>query len=255
MTPSFSVVVPFFNEEANVLGLLSEIDVAMTALGGQWELIMVDDASTDGTRALIASAAADRPTWHPLTHTRNQGQAAALDTGLRHSRGEIIVTMDGDGQNDPADIGALVELLSGADMVVGIRASRQDSWLRRAMSRLANRVRGKLLGDELRDSGCALKVFRREIIESFLPIKTLYSFMPAFAKMAGFRLAERPVAHRPRGGGESSYGLVVFLWRPFVDLLGLMWYRRRSFSRNTIQLAAGPIDDGSSGSERGSRGR
>lgn len=255
MTPAFSVVVPFFNEEANVLVLLAEIDAAMTALGGPWELIMVDDASTDGTPALLAAAAASRPTWHHLAHAKNQGQAAALDTGLQMSRGEIVVTMDGDGQNDPADIGTLVELLPGADMVVGIRADRQDSWLRRAMSRLANKVRGRLLGDELRDSGCALKVFRREVIESFLPIKTLYSFMPALAKMAGFRLAERSVAHRPRGGGESSYGLGVFLWRPLVDLLGLMWYRRRSFSRNTIELAAGPIGDRSSGSEHGSRDR
>jgi hypothetical protein len=144
--------------------------------------------------------------------------------------------MDGDGQNDPADIPALVALLDAADMVVGIRTGRRDSFLRRAMSKFANAIRGRMLDDRMQDSGCALKVFRREVVSVLLPLKTLYSFMPALAKAGGFRLAELPVHHRPRQGGTSSYGFVAFLWKPAVDLVGVWWFRKRSFARRTVEV-------------------
>jgi dolichol-phosphate mannosyltransferase len=138
--------------------------------------------------------------------------------------------MDGDGQNDPADIATLCGALGEVDMIVGIRAERSDSWLRRRMSRVANAVRGLVLRDGVRDSGCALKVFRREVVESFIPIRTLYSFMPALAVAGGHRVAQRQVRHRPRRAGKSSYGLRVMLWRPFLDLLGVWWFTRRRFA-------------------------
>ena len=156
--------------------------------------------------------------------------------GLARARGRFVVTMDGDGQNDPADIPALVPLLADADMVVGIRAGRRDSFLRRAMSKLANAIRGRLLDDRMQDSGCALKVFRREVVPVLLPLKTLYSFMPALAKAGGFRLAELPVNHRPRQGGRSSYGFVAFLWKPAVDLVGVWWFRKRSFALRGVEV-------------------
>ena len=138
-----------------------------------------------------------------------------------------VVTLDGDGQNYPGDIPRLFELLESSELVCGIRAERKDSWLRRSMSRLANGVRGWLLRDGVSDAGCALKVMRREVVFSLIPLKTLYSFIPAMAAAAGFRIVEAPVQHRQRHGGKTSYGLLVFLWRPLVDLMGLAWYRRR----------------------------
>ncbi len=139
--------------------------------------------------------------------------------------------MDGDGQNDPADIGRMLLLLETgrADMVAGVRAQRKDGWVRRRMSRLANTVRQRLLQDGVRDSGCALKVFRREVRAAFIPIRTLYSFMPALAVAAGFEVVELEVNHRAREKGVSKYGLGVMLWRPLVDMLGVWWFIRRRF--------------------------
>lgn len=234
--PVYSVVVPFYNEVGSAPALIAEIEAAMDALGEPWELLMVDDGSRDATGELLAAAAARRPELRYLCLQRNRGQAAALDAGLRRARGAVLITMDGDGQNDPADIPALLALLDPADMVVGIRAGRRDGWLRRAMSRLANSIRGRMLDDRMRDSGCALKVFRAEVASSFLPLKTLYSFMPALARAGGFRLAEHPVRHRPRVAGQSSYGFVAFLWRPALDLLGVWWFRKRSFARRDVEL-------------------
>ncbi len=150
----------------------------------------------------------------------NNGQAAALFVGMKQATGEILVTLDGDGQNDPADIPRLLAALDNFDMVAGVRARRQDSWLRLAMSRLANGVRSSLLRDGLRDTGCALKAFRCEVIESFIPIRTLYSFMGAMAVAGGFRICQLEVAHRPRTRGQSKYGLSVFWWKPLIDMVG-----------------------------------
>lgn len=228
--PELSVVIPFYNEESCATFVLDEVRSALDPLGLRYEVLAVDDGSTDGTPAALASAARDDPRLRVLSWTPNRGQAAALYRGLRAARSPVLATMDGDGQNDPAEIPSLLALLTTADMVVGIRAARRDSWLRRRMSRLANAVRGRLLHDHVRDSGCALKVFRREVVDSFIPIQTLYSFMPALAVAAGFRVAQQEVRHRPRRGGASSYGLWKFLWRPLLDLLGVWWFTRRRFA-------------------------
>ncbi len=234
--PVYSVVVPFYNEADTAADLVAEIERAMLRLGEPWELLMVNDGSRDATAAILAAAAAAHANYRHLRLPKNRGQAAALAAGLARARGRFVVTMDGDGQNDPADIPALVPLLADADMVVGIRAGRRDSFLRRAMSKLANAIRGRLLDDRMQDSGCALKVFRREVVPVLLPLKTLYSFMPALAKAGGFRLAELPVNHRPRQGGRSSYGFVAFLWKPAVDLVGVWWFRKRSFALRGVEV-------------------
>ena len=234
--PVYSVVVPFYNEAETAAALIAEIGQAMAALGEPWELLMVNDGSRDTTGEILQQAAAAHANHRYLRLPKNRGQAAALSAGMQRARGRFVVTMDGDGQNDPADIPALAALLDGADMVVGIRAGRRDSWLRRAMSKFANAIRGRLLDDRMQDSGCALKVFRREVVPVLLPLKTLYSFMPALAKAGGFRLAERPVNHRPRLGGKSSYGFVAFLWKPAVDLVGIWWFRKRSFALRGVEV-------------------
>lgn len=227
--PEISVVIPFYNEEEVVVSVVEEVLVALRTLGLRYEVLAVDDGSSDHTGELLDEAARRDAGLRVLHQRPNRGQAAALYRGLRAARASIVATMDGDGQNDPADLSALLPLLAQADMVVGIRATRNDSWLRRRMSRLANAVRGRVLRDHMRDSGCALKVFRREVVDAFIPIRTLYSFMPALAVAAGFRLSQQVVHHRARRGGTSSYGLRQFLWRPLLDLLGIWWFTRRRF--------------------------
>ena len=227
--PAYSVVVPFYNEASNAAALLAEINSAMTQLGPNYEVMMVNDGSADATAEILAGVAVTHPQCRLLNLSPNRGQASALYHGLKAASAPILITMDGDGQNCPADIPGLLAKLGEDDMVVGVRLNRQDTWLRRKISRVANRVRARILSDGMIDSGCALKVFRREVVSAFLPIRTLYSFMPALAVAAGFRVTQSPVKHRPRSGGTSSYGLRVFLWRPLLDLLGVWWFCRRRF--------------------------
>jgi len=224
--PVYSVVIPFYNEEGAIPGLLAELRETMDRLGAAYEVILVDDGSADGTAARLAGAAAGWPAARVIAPGVNQGQASALLRGFREVRAPWTITLDGDGQNSPADIPALIAAARDCDMVVGIRAVRRDTWLRRAMSRLANSVRGRLLGDRLQDGGCALKVFRTEIAREFWPIRSLYSFMPALAIAAGYRLAEIPVTHRERRTGVSKYGFGTFAWRPLMDTLALWWLLR-----------------------------
>jgi len=226
--PRYSVVVPFYNEEAAAPILLQEILGVLRRLDAPAECLCIDDGSRDGTLGVLnAFAAAPGSPVRVVAFPENRGQAAALWAGFQEARGRIVVTLDGDGQNDPADIPVLIRHLDGADLVCGFRKSRNDSALRRAMSRLANRVRGRLLGDNMQDSGCAMKAMRREVLHSLVPIRTLYSFIPAMAVAGGFRLVEVPVRHRSRVGGKSNYGLLKFAVMPLVDMLGLLWFRKR----------------------------
>ena len=222
-----SVVVPFYNEADCARQLAHEIVSTMRTLASRWELILVNDGSTDGTEEVLRAFARGEPFCRVVTLRRNSGQAAALWVGMRAATGRILVTMDGDGQNVPADIPLLLAALENVDMVVGIRQTRQDSGLRRRISRLANAVRSRVLRDGVSDSGCALKAFRREVVGALIPLKTLSSFIPALAAASGFRVAQIPVRHRARQGGRSNYGLRVFLWRPVLDMLGMWWFTRR----------------------------
>ena len=227
-----SVVIPFYNERDNVISLLDELLAVEKQLGAVWEYILVNDCGTDGTPELLNCWASEHSACRLVNMPGNQGQAASLLAGLQRVTAPLIITMDGDGQNVPADIPSLLPLLKNADMVVGIRSERSDSWLRRAMSRFANRIRGSFLGDHVADSGCALKVFRREVIQALLPIRTLYSFMPAMIVAAGFTVTQSPVRHRARSFGTSNYGLRAFCWHPLVDMLGVLWFKGRCIKMN-----------------------
>lgn len=229
-----SVVIPFFNEHDNVISLLNELLVVEKQLNTAWEYILINDCGTDGTPAILQTWASGRENCRLLNMPGNQGQAASLFAGLQIVSAPLVIIMDGDGQNVPADIPRLLSLTLSADMVVGIRAERNDSWLRRAMSKSANRIRGKVLGDHVTDSGCALKVFHRHIIKSLLPIRTMYSFMPAMVVAAGFTVAQVPVQHRARSFGTSNYGLRAFFWRPVVDMLGMLWYKNRCINQRRV---------------------
>lgn len=228
----FSLVIPFHNEEESLPRVLSEACAAMENLGRPHEVIAVDDGSRDHTRRLIRELCSTWPCLRLLAYDQNRGQAAALLEGLRSAGGRILITMDGDGQNDPANIAGMLQRLEvgKADMIASVRTDRKDSRLRCGMSRIANRVRRALLKDGVSDPGCALKVFRKEVLPALLPIRTLYSFMPAFAVAAGFRVREMEVNHRARMTGTSHYGLRVMLWRPLVDMIGVRWFASRRFT-------------------------
>jgi len=224
---SHSVVIPFFNEVENATSLLNELLAIEKLSGAVWEYILINDCGSDGTPAILQRWATDHQHCRLINMPGNQGQAASLFAGLQQASAPLIITMDGDGQNVPADIPKLLSMADSADMVVGIRSERNDSWLRRAMSKFANRIRGKILGDHMADSGCALKVFHRRVLQALLPIRTLYSFMPAMVVAAGFTVAEVPVQHRARYFGKSNYGFKAFIWRPFLDMLGIFWFKNR----------------------------
>ena len=222
-----SVVIPFYNEAGNVASLLSELRDTLTSLAVSAEVICIDDGSTDGTGDALAAAARAWPAVRVENFSVNSGQAAALRHGFAVARGPWLAMLDGDGQNPPAELARLWPLRESADMICGARVARHDSTLRRAMSRVANATRRALLRDGVSDTGCSLKVFRREVAASFLPIRTMYSFLPAFAVAAGYTVREVPVAHRARRAGESKYGLRVMAIRPLRDLLVLAWQLRR----------------------------
>jgi dolichol-phosphate mannosyltransferase len=233
--PKFSVVIPFFNEEGNVGPVVQELRDVLEKQSHTYEVVLVDDGSVDGTAKQLEQQVGNWSAARILRLARNSGQAAALFAGMSAAKGRNIVLLDGDGQNDPRDIEKALPLLSQYDMVIGHRVNRHDSFKRRLISQLGNSVRRLFTNDGVADAGCGLKVFRREVVEAFIPIRTLYSFMPALAKAAGFSIGEIPVNHRPRRSGTPKYNLRVFLWRPALDLLGVWWFSHRRCPRTRVK--------------------
>lgn len=225
MKPSVSAVIPVFNEEGNVLPLVTELADVLAQRGGPFEIIVVNDGSTDGTAAEIARAAEQVPVCRELRMPRQSGQAEALLAGLRATTGDLIVTLDGDRQNDPRDLPALMDLVTSGrvDLACGWRQGRQGSRLRTMMSRLANGVRRRVLRDGVHDSGCQLRAFRREVIAAFEPMELMQSFVPALANAAGFRVGEHPVRDHPRTAGTSKYGFLRLWLRPALAMVKLRW--------------------------------
>jgi dolichol-phosphate mannosyltransferase len=221
-SPALSVVVPLFNEEENVPILQAELATALGEI--DYEIIFVDDGSVDGTVQKIAPG----PRVRVLQFERNAGQSAAMYAGLHAARGAIAVLIDGDLQNDAADIPRLLaEIERGADLVCGYRAQRKDTVVKRMTSRVANFVRSRFTKDGVRDTGCTLKAMKRECVEALLPFKGMHRFIPALVKGAGYRLVEVPVNHRPRKFGESKYGLGNRAFRATMDMFGVRWLLSR----------------------------
>jgi len=223
--PAVSVVVPVFNEEENVSILQSELRAALSGL--DYEIVFVDDGSTDRSAEKIEIA----PNIRILRFERNTGQSAALYAGIRAAHGETIVMIDGDLQNDPADIPRLLEQISrGADLVCGYRAKRKDTITKRMTSRIANFVRSRFTKDYVHDTGCTLKAMRRECADALVPFKGMHRFIPALIRGAGYRLVEIPVNHRPRRFGQTKYGFGSRALRATVDMFGVRWLLSRRFN-------------------------
>ena len=221
-SPTVSVVVPLFNEEENVPILQSELRSALSGL--DHEIVFVDDGSVDRTVEQIETASNIRV----IRFEKNTGQSAAIYAGLQAARGATAVLIDGDLQNDPADIPRLLaEIASGADVVCGYRVKRKDTAVKRLTSRIANAVRSRFTKDGVRDTGCTLKAMRRECVSSLVPFKGMHRFIPALVKGAGYRLVEIPVNHRSRRFGESKYGLGNRALRATIDMFGVRWLLAR----------------------------
>jgi glycosyltransferase involved in cell wall biosynthesis len=225
-----SVVVPVKNEAPNIAPLLEEIERACAPLA-PFEVVYVDDGSTDDTGAELAKARAARPWLRVLRHEASCGQSAAVRTGVLAASGPLVATLDGDGQNDPAFIPQLVVALEAGGprtgLAAGQRVGRKDGLYKKWQSRIANRVRGRVLRDGTRDTGCGLKVFRREAYLALPYFDALHRFMPALMKREGFGVAHVDVVDRPRHAGRSNYGLFDRLWVGILDLAGVWWLIRR----------------------------
>jgi len=222
-----SIIVPVFDEADNVLPLTREVARALDKEPRTFELLFVDDASRDGTWKRIEEARRIDPRVRGVRHARNSGQSAALWTGIQSGTGGIIATLDGDLQNDPADLPRLFAELENVDFVCGWRVIRRDNWLRRISSGIARRARKIVLGADFRDTGCALRAFRRAALDGVFPFNGWHRFLPILVQDHGTAIKEIPVHHRPRAAGVSKYGVWNRLGRGIYDLIGVRWYRKR----------------------------
>ena len=231
--PAVSVVIPCYNEQDNIVALVAE--VASACATRAFEIVVVDDASTDDSIVRLKAAQTNLgECLRVVRHAINQGQSASVCTGVDHARAPVIATLDGDGQNDPADIPRLLEALEAstdaADLIVcGHRRKRRDTLVRRWSSRVANAIRAKALGDDTPDTGCGLKAFEKQLFQRLPRFNHMHRFLPALVMRAGGRSLSVPVNHRPRLHGVSKYGIGNRLWVGITDIIGVMWLQRRRF--------------------------
>jgi glycosyltransferase involved in cell wall biosynthesis len=222
-----SLVIPVYNERENLAPLLEEIRHAMESR--RYEVVAVNDGSTDGSLGELKTLKQRFPELHVVSFEANAGQSAAFVAGFRAARGGVVVTLDADGQNDPADVPALLDALSrsGATAVAGFRATRADTAWKRLQSRIANGVRNRLNRETIRDTGCSLKAFRAEALEQLPQFSGMHRFLPTLVKMHGGTVIEVPVGHRPRRGGTTKYGMWNRVFRSLADALAVRWMQRR----------------------------
>ncbi|RLB38587.1 MAG: glycosyltransferase [Deltaproteobacteria bacterium] len=224
-----SVVIPVFNEEENLGPLLAETVPVLESMNRSFEILCVDDASTDGSLEVLRELQRKYPPLRVISHRVNCGESAAEATGFAHARGRWIVTMDADQQNDPADIPALIKATSGADAVCGVRRKRQDDWVKRISSKIANGFRNRITGDRISDAGCTFRALRREALREIPRFNGMHRFLPTLLRLQGYRVVEISVNHRPRTRGESKYGVGNRAMRGLVDCFAVRWWRRRCF--------------------------
>lgn len=222
-----SVVVPVFNEEENLPILIPKLVVVLNRLGLSYEMIFVDDGSSDTSRSILKEMALKYPSLRIIGLKKNRGLSTALIAGMREARGERIVTLDSDLQNDPEDIPRLLKYLDRYDMATGWRQKREDPWLKRVSSKIANWIRNQLSGESFQDSACTLRVFKKECLNDMPIFNGMHRFLSTLVKMKGFQVIEVPVSHHPRKFGKSKYNIRNRMWRSFVDLLAVRWMKRR----------------------------
>lgn len=249
---ALSLLAPVFNEEANLEPLYREVVAALE--GRDFELLLIDDGSRDRSAAVIRSLHARDPRVRGVYFAGNRGQSAALAAGIHTATGELIVTLDADLQSDPADVPSLIAALGSHDAVVGYRRERHDRWIKRISSRIANRVRDRVTGDRVRDTGCPLKLFRAEAIRAVPLFHGAHRFLPTLLRMHGFDVIEVAVTHRPRVAGLSSYGIRNRALRGLVDAFAMRWLRARLLRFDIEQVDACLAEDASPSPSRECKG-
>jgi len=225
-----SIVIPAKNEEGNISSLVNEIRAAMNGFC-EYEIVYINDGSTDGTLQKLKEIQADFPGLRIWSHDKSTGQSQAVVDGVKMARYPVIATLDADGQNDPADIPAMVELLERSDpqtaLIAGYRTKRKDSWLKRFSSKYANAIRSRILNDGTPDTGCGLKVFQREKFLELPYFDHMHRYIPALLRREGYDIVVHEVNHRHRHAGTSKYGFHNRFWTGIVDILGVIWLQRR----------------------------
>ncbi len=241
--PDLSVILPVYNEAENLPVLLEEISATLRAGGYCFEVIAVDDASTDDSAAVLEALRRRHPELRVLRHRFNCGQSAAYASGFAYAQGKLVITLDADGQNDPRDIPKLLEALRpGVDCVTGIRVHRQDTALKRLSSRIANTYRNWITGDRITDAGCTFRVLRRSALRELPVFNGLHRFLPTILRRQGLTVVEVPVNHRPRQRGVSKYGVGNRLWRGLRDCLAMRWYAARAIPARRLLAENGGAD-------------
>lgn len=239
--PDLTLIAPVYNEVENLRPLVARVAEALA--GRDWELVLVDDGSRDGSAELIAELHAAEPRVRGVYFAHNCGQTAALAAGIHQATGRLVATLDADMQNDPGDLPRMVARLDaeGVDAVVGWRTKRNDTVVRRLSSRLANRVRNAVLRDSIRDTGCSLKVFRREAIQAIPLYEGMHRFLGTLLKQRGFSVVEEGVSHHPRTAGVSKYGIGNRAWRATKDMLAVRWMGGRLLRLPIAKVDASPV--------------
>jgi glycosyltransferase involved in cell wall biosynthesis len=234
-TLDLSVVIPIYNERENLVPLEEKLNETLPKLDLSYEVVFVDDGSLDGSEELIRTLQKQNPHLRLIRFAKNFGQSAAFVAGFRAARGRIIVTMDADLQNDPADIPALLDKIEEFDVVCGWRHKRNDPWIKKISSKVANAVRNQLSDETIADTGCSLKAFRRECFDNIILFNGMHRFFPTLLKMEGFRVTQVKVSHHSRLHGLSKYNIRNRLWSSLKDLLGVRWLKKRRLNYHVIE--------------------
>lgn len=223
----YSVVIPIKNEEENLIPLVEELQPIMAQLGSPWELIFINDGSTDDSGQILADLQKTNSHVRVITFSKNYGQSSAFDAGFKAAAGEYVITLDGDRQNDPADIPKLVELLPSCDLVCGWRVNRNDPSSKKIISKISNFVRSRTCKDGIHDTGCSLKIYRTQCFKKIKMYHGMHRFLPALFLIEGFKVKEVPVNHRERSKGTSKYHFFNRSLSPFLDMFAVLWMRKR----------------------------
>ena len=227
-----SVVIPIYNEEDNIGPLLEELFPILRDTGKTFEVLCVDDASTDSSPSVLKEQQKKYAELRIVNHRINSGESAAGATGFANARGIVIITIDGDQQNDPADIPALLKTLESADAVCGVRRKREDDWVKRMSSRVANRFRNRVTGDTISDAGCTFRALKAGTLREIPVFNGMHRFLPTLLRLQGYKVVEILVNHRPRTRGKSKYGIGNRMFRGLIDCFAIRWWRRRCVPAN-----------------------
>jgi len=226
----YSVVIPLKDEESNIEDLIKELEPVMESIQQPWELLCIDDGSTDNTLNILQKLQKSRPHMHIISFLRNYGQSSAFDAGFNAAQGEFVITMDGDRQNDPRDIPKLIGSINGFDMVCGQRINRKDPWNKKVISKLANAIRSRVCDDGVTDTGCSLKLYRKKCLQKIALFEGMHRFLPALFLIHGFSIGQVPVNHRERVKGKTKYNLFNRSFNTVVDMWAVHWMKKRHLS-------------------------